>query len=400
MNQNQIIEEQLKIIRKGIHSISTEEDLKAKLEKAGESKKPLVIKFGLDPTAPDIHLGHTVGLRKLRQLQELGHQVMIVIGDFTARIGDPTGKTKGRPPLSEKEVLANADTYREQLERILDPDKTVFCFNSEWLSSMNTETMMGYLSAFTVARILERDNFSKRMEEGVGIGMNELMYPALQAIDSVILEADVELGGTDQTFNILAGRHLQGKLGLERQVALLVPILVGTDGVEKMSKSLNNYIGIWEEPSVMYEKVMTIPDEQIIPYFEQVTDVSPERIEDYRHQIKSGQTNPKNIKMCLAREIVTLYWGKEASKEAEQRFITVFSKKQRPLEIPEKRIGDTCELEGFLVAHDLVKSKSEVRRLVAQKGIRINDELVATSTIELHQKDVIRIGKRRYVSCV
>lgn len=400
MRQKDNIEEQVKMVQKGLHSVSTLEELKNKLEHAHAHQKSLIIKFGLDPTAPDIHLGHTVALRKLSQLQAMGHKVMIVIGDFTARIGDPTGKTKGRPPLSEKEVLANADTYREQLGRILDPDKTVFCFNSEWLGTMRTETMMQYLSAFTVARILERDNFTKRMQEGTPIGMNELMYPTLQAIDSVVLESDIEIGGTDQTFNILAGRQLQGKLGMERQVALFVPILVGTDGVEKMSKSLNNYIGIWEKPSVMYEKVMTIPDEQIIPYFEQVTDVSPQRIKSLRHQMESGQTNPKNIKMCLAREIVGLYWGKEQAQEAELRFVDIYAKKQRPKDMPKKAMENILELEEFLVLHQLVKSKSEVRRLVSQGGIYINEQLAEDARYILQKDDIIRIGKRRYVQCI
>lgn len=391
------LEQQIKLLKKGAEAVHSESELKEKLKKSQQSGKPLVVKLGLDPTAPDIHLGHTVVLRKIRQFQSLGHKAFIIIGDFTGRIGDPTGKSKGRKQLSEKEVLENAETYRRQLFKVLDPDKTVLCFNSEWLGEMKINELIGYLSKQTVSRILERDSFKRRMNEQKPIGLHELIYPLLQGIDSLKIEADIEIGGTDQTFNILTGREMQHKEGKEKQAAIMMPILVGTDGVEKMSKSLNNYIGINESSEVMYEKLMSIDDRLIIPYFNLVTDIHPDRIEDFKQQIESGRTNPKNLKMRLAKEVVTMYHGELMAKSAEERFVHVFSKGQVPKDAKIFEMAASEVLIEFLTRHRLVQSKSEVRRLVDQKGIKINDEIVDDFNNELVKDDLIRIGKKKFV---
>lgn len=389
--------QQMKLLTKGVAEIHSEHELRDKLTKAATENKPLIIKLGLDPSAPDIHLGHTVVLRKIRQFQSFGHKAFIIIGDFTGRIGDPTGKSKGRHQLSESEVLKNADTYMAQIFKVIDKDMTVTCFNSEWLSEMSLEETMGFLSLHTVARILERDSFKNRMNEGKPIGLHELMYPLLQGIDSLKINADVELGGTDQTFNILMGRDIQNKNNKEKQVAMMMPILPGIDGVEKMSKSLGNYIGIDEPAKVMYEKVMRIPDNLIIPYFNLVTDVHPDKIDDYRIQIESGQTNPKNIKMCLAMTIVSMYHNKADALEAEANFVHVFGKGKVPKEIPTFPLGSNETVLDFLVNNQVLASKSEVRRLVKQKGIKLNDKPIDDATLFLKHDDTIRIGKKRFV---
>lgn len=396
--REKVLEEGIKLIKKGTLEIVNENELKEKFIKSKASGKPLVIKLGLDPTAPDLHLGHTVVLRKIRQFQSLGHKAFIVIGDFTGRIGDPTGKSKERPQLSEREVLENADTYRQQLNKILDPEKTIICFNSEWLDTLKLSDLIELMSKQTVARILERDSFKKRMRAEQPIGLHELIYPLLQGFDSLTIEADIEIGGNDQRFNILMGRDMQSKEGVEKQVAIFMPIIEGIDGVLKMSKSLDNYIGINEPAEVMFEKIMRIKDEQIIKYFNLLTDLSPNIIEKFRQQIESGQTNPKNIKIRLAREITSLYNTKEATIKAEERFIQVFAKKGLPKEMPSYKWENEDDLMTFLVRNEMVASKSEVRRLVKQKGIRINDSIILEPEVmALQDGDVIRIGKKRFV---
>lgn len=394
------IKQQMKLLTKGVAEIHSEHALRDKLTESSKSGKPLIIKLGLDPSAPDIHLGHTVVLRKIRQFQSFGHKAFIIIGDFTGRIGDPTGKSKGRNQLSEAEVLKNADTYMVQLFKVIDQDMTVTCFNSEWLSEMTLEEIMGFLSKQTVARILERDSFKNRMKEGKPIGLHELIYPLLQGIDSLKINADVELGGTDQTFNILMGRDIQNKENKDKQIAMMMPILPGIDGVEKMSKSLNNYIGIDEPANVMYEKVMQIPDSLIIPYFNLVTDVHPDKIDGYRVQIESGQTNPKNIKMVLAKTIVSMYHSEEETHEAEAHFIRVFAKSKVPKEIPSFALNANETIIEFLVGNKVVTSKSEVRRLIQQNGIKINDTPISDIGFKLHSKDIVRIGKKRFVKAI
>ncbi|MDM5250801.1 tyrosine--tRNA ligase [Lysinibacillus sp. G4S2] len=320
-------EEQLEIIQKGVDKIVNAEELLAKLEHSFKEQKPLTIKLGLDPSAPDIHLGHAVVLRKIKQMQDLGHRVVIIIGDFTGRIGDPTGKAKGRVALSDDIVKENAKTYCEQIFKILDNEKTTVRFNSEWLSKLTFEEVIKLAATTSVARILERDDFQKRYNSQVPIGIHEFFYPLMQAYDSVEISADIELGGTDQTFNILMGRTLQKHLGYEKQIAIFMPLLEGLDGVEKMSKSLGNYIGVNEAPEVMFKKVMEVPDALIIKYFELATDEHPKVIEEVKNRLSKGE-NPRDIKLELAEIITTLYYGEEATKGAKQYFETAFQKKQ------------------------------------------------------------------------
>ena len=305
------IDEQIKIISKGVDEIIGLDELKEKLTK----NKPLTVKLGLDPSAPDIHLGHTVVLRKLRQLQDLGHNIVIIIGDFTGKIGDPTGKSKARKALTTEQVLENAKTYEEQIFKVLDKKKTKVNFNSEWLSRMNFEDVIRLGAKMTVARMLERDDFKKRYENQMPISIHEFFYPLMQGFDSVEIKADIELGGTDQRFNLLMGRMLQKEFGQEPQCTIMMPLLEGLDGINKMSKSLGNYIGIDEDAKVMFEKIMTIPDELIVKYFELVTDIHPDEVEKIKELLRDG-TNPRDIKMQLGREIVELYHGKAAVKDA------------------------------------------------------------------------------------
>ncbi len=324
------VDEQMKIVMKGVDSLIDEKDLKEKLTKAQKEDKPLVVKLGLDPSAPDIHLGHTVVLRKMKQLQDLGHKIVIIIGDFTGKIGDPTGKAKGRKALSTEQVLENAKTYEKQIFKILDKEKTDVRFNSEWLSKLSFEETIKLASTMTVARMLEREDFKKRYESQIPISIHEFFYPLMQGYDSVVLNADIELGGTDQRFNVLMGRMLQKEYGQESQTTIFMPLLEGLDGKEKMSKSLGNYIGIDEDADVMFEKAMRIPDELIIKYFNLVTDIHPDIIEGIEKELNDGSINPRDIKMRLAREITLLYNNEEKTKSAEERFKKVFQKGQIP----------------------------------------------------------------------
>jgi len=305
------VEEQLEVIRRGTVEIIPEEELIKKLERSIRENRPLRIKEGFDPTAPDIHLGHVVTIRKLKQFQDLGHQVIFLIGDFTGMIGDPSGRNEMRKPLTKEEVLKNAETYKAQIFKILDPEKTIIEFNSRWCTPMKFEDVLVLASKYTVARILERDDFYKRYKEGKPISVLEFLYPLIQGYDSVALRADVEVGGTDQKFNLLVGREIQREYGQEPQVILTMPLLVGTDGVEKMSKSLGNYIGITEPPEEMYGKVMSIPDDLIYPYFELATDVPNEELARIKRDLEDPEVNPRDLKRRLAREIVTLYHGRE-----------------------------------------------------------------------------------------
>lgn len=312
------VEQQMDIIRRGVAEIVPEDELKEKLYESLTNNKPLRIKLGLDPTAPDIHLGHTVVLNKLRQFQDLGHEVHLIIGDFTGRIGDPSGRSETRKPLTEEQVKANAATYQEQIFKVLDPSKTVIHFNSEWLNKLNLVEVLNLAGKYTVARMLERDDFAKRYRENLPIGIHEFLYPLMQGYDSVVLEADVELGGTDQKFNLLVGRQLQKEYGLKPQVALMMPILEGTDGVQKMSKSLGNYIGVHEDAHEMFGKTMSIPDELIIRYFELVTRVPMDEIRAMQKAMEDGSMNPRDAKIRLAREIITMYHDAQAADEAEK----------------------------------------------------------------------------------
>lgn len=395
-------EEQLRIIMKGVQELANEEDLLAKLEKSYQLQTPLTIKLGLDPSAPDIHLGHAVVLRKIKQMQDLGHKVVIIIGDFTGRIGDPTGKAKGRVALSDEQVKANAKTYFEQIFKVLDSEKTTVRFNSEWLSKLTFEEVIKLAATTSVARILERDDFQNRYKNQVPIGIHEFFYPLMQAYDSVEIQADIELGGTDQTFNILMGRTLQKHLGLEKQIAIFMPLLEGLDGIEKMSKSLGNYIGVNEPAEVMLKKVMEVPDSLIIKYFELATDEHPDEIENIKQLLEKG-VNPRDIKLKLAKIITNLYWGEEETKRAIKYFETAFSKKEIPDDIPKILIeigAETVEaIISQLIEKGFVKSKSEFIRLVKQNGVQLNKEKINEDDLDrvLMNEDVLQIGKKRFI---
>lgn len=398
-------EEQMKIILKGVHALVSEKDLFSKLKKSYEQEKPLIIKLGLDPSAPDIHLGHAVVLRKIKQIQDMGHEVIIVIGDFTGKIGDPTGKSKGRSALSEEQVQQNAKTYCEQIFKVLDKDKTKVRFNSEWLCKLNFEDVIKLAATTTVARILERDDFQKRYKNQVPIGIHEFFYPLMQAYDSIELNADIELGGTDQTFNILMGRTLQKTLGKEQQIAIFMPILEGLDGIEKMSKSLGNYIGISEPAEVMFKKVMEVPDNLIVKYFELATDEHPNKIEIIKNDLNNGK-NPRDVKYDLAKIITSLYHKEDELKRAMDYYNTAFSRKSTPKDIEElilrasqSTIYDTLE---DLIKLDLIKSKSEFLRLVNQGGVRLNDIKLTPLDINnpIVSRDVIKIGKKNFLRLI
>lgn len=394
--------EQLDIIKKGADKIVDEDELLVKLQRSYDEQRPLTIKLGLDPTAPDIHLGHAVVLRKIKQMQDLGHHAVIVIGDFTGRIGDPTGKAKGRAALSDETVKSNAKTYCEQIFKILHPEKTTVRFNSEWLSSLTFEEGIKLAATTSVARMLERDDFQKRYKNQVPIGIHEFFYPLMQAYDSVELKADIELGGRDQMFNILMGRTLQKHAGLEKQIALFMPLLEGLDSVEKMSKSLGNYIGINEAPEVMFKKVMEVPDPLIIKYFELATDEHPTVVNGIKERLQQNE-NPRNIKLELAQIITSLYHGEEAMKEALHYFRTAFQKKQIPKNIPNLLIEiDQEQLQDVipqLIEMELIKSKSEFIRLLKQDGVSLNGEKLHPEELSrvLMNGEVLQIGKKRFV---
>lgn len=405
-------EEQLKIIKKGLFELINEEDLLSKLKRSYDEQKPLVVKLGLDPSAPDIHLGHTVVLRKIKQLQDLGHHAVIIIGDFTGRIGDPTGRSKVRNQMTKEEVLINARTYEDQIMKVLDPEKTEVRFNSEWLKKLDFEDVILLAGKVTVARILERDDFSNRYKNQQAIGLHEFFYPLMQAYDSVHIGADIELGGTDQTFNILMGRSLQKDYGLESQIAMFVPILEGVDGVNKMSKSLGNYIGIDEDPDVIYRKVMTIPDNLIIRYFELVTDIHPDEVEVYKRELESGEVNPRDIKMSLACEITSLYHGIDKAEAAERHFQVMYQRREVPDNIKEYVINQSLErpdlmdngeidLPMLICNMGFAKSKSEARRLLTQNAVKIDGERFSELTYSMQEEGfIIAVGKNKIVKVV
>ena len=386
------IDEQIKIILKGVDEIIGLDDLKEKLKE----NKSLTFKLGLDPSAPDIHLGHTVVLRKLKQIQDLGHKVVIIIGDFTGKIGDPTGKSQARKALSTEQVLENAKTYETQIFKILDKEKTEVKFNSDWLSKMNFEEVIKLASKMTVARMLEREDFKKRYENQMPISIHEFFYPLMQGFDSVEVKADVEIGGTDQRFNLFVGRALQKEFNQQPQATIMMPLLEGLDGVNKMSKSLGNYIGIDEDAKVIFEKVMNIPDNLIIKYFELVTDIHPDEIEKIKKALAEDSVNPRDIKLQLAREIVALYHGNNAVDEAEERFKQVFQRNEIPDDIKVIEVNkDEFNIADIVVNNNLVKSKNEFRRLVAQGGVKINGErIISLDNLQNLSQLVVQIGKK------
>ncbi len=393
------LDEQVKIILKGVDDLIDEKDLREKLVKANKEGRQLVVKLGLDPSAPDIHLGHTVVLRKMKQLQDLGHKVVIIIGDFTGKIGDPTGKSKTRNALTTEQVLENAKTYQKQIFKVLDEEKTEVRFNSEWLAKLNFEDVVKLAATITVARMLEREDFKKRYESHTPISVHEFFYPLMQGYDSVAINADIELGGTDQRFNLLMGRALQKEFGQESQVVIMMPIIEGLDGVNKMSKSLGNYIGVDEEAGVMYQKAMEIPDELIVKYYNLVTDVHPDVVNKIEQDLKEDKVNPRDIKMGLAKEIVRLYHGEEKANFAEERFKSVFQKGQIPSDILTVEASkENFDLAQIVVDNKLVPSKSELRRLVKQGGVKFNSEKVNDlQEVVLEGELIVQIGKKKFI---
>lgn len=394
-------EKQLEILRRGAVEIISEDELLEKIRKG----KPLVVKLGIDATAPQLHLGHTVVLQKMRQFQDLGHQVVLLIGDYTAMIGDPTGRSSVRQQLTLEEVKQNAATYFEQACKILDPDKTTIRFNSEWLSKLTFEDVIHLTSQYTVARMLEREDFAKRYAENKPISIHEFLYPLMQGYDSVALQCDVELGATEQKFNILMGRTLQKNAGQAPQSVILMPILVGTDGTEKMSKSKGNYIAINEEPHEMYGKVMSIPDDVMLDYYRYVTQhISQAELAQIESDLKTGALHPRDAKMRLAREIVAMFHGKKAAQEAENHFKQVFQRGQLPDEMPEIEISQEDLNDGKLwvvklvSATGLVSSNSEARRLIRQGAVKVDNRKVGSIDEDITVKSglVVQIGKRRF----
>lgn len=394
------IEEQLEYLKKGTVDFIREEDLKAKLERSAKTGKPLLIKYGADPTAPDIHVGHTVVIRKLKAFQDLGHTAIFLIGSFTGMIGDPSGKSATRPPLSLEEIRANAETYKTQIFKLLDPEKTVIRFNSEWMEKFTAMDFVRLSAKTTVKQILERDDFEKRMREERPIALHELLYPLVQGYDSVALESDVELGGTDQKFNMLMGRNLQREYEQEPQVVITTPLLEGLDGVQKMSKSLNNYIGITEPPQEMFGKVMSISDDLMWKYYELLTDLSLPEINALRQKCEAGDENPRNAKVALAKSIIKDFHSPEDARRAEEDFVSRFVKKEIPDEIEEFSIEKgVYKLADLLAITNLAASKGDARRLIEQGGVKINGERASDSKadVELNDEILLQVGKRRFL---
>ncbi len=390
------IDEQIEFLKKGAVDVIREEDLRKKLERSAKTGKPLRVKLGADPTAPDIHIGHTVVIRKLRAFQDLGHTAIFLIGDFTGMIGDPSGKNATRPPLSREEILVNAETYKTQIFKLLDPEKTEIRFNSEWMDKYSAADFVKLCSRVTVKQILERDDFEKRLNENRPISLHELLYPLTQGYDSVALEADIELGGTDQKFNLMVGRNLQREYSQEPQVILTTPLLEGLDGVNKMSKSLNNYVGIDENPNEMFGKVMSITDDLMWKYYDLLTDSTPTEIE----AMKAGDENPRNLKVNLAKLIIRDFHSAEDANKAEEDFVARFVKKEMPDEIEETQISaGNYNLADLLVQTNLAPSKKEARRLIEQGGVKLNGEKVSNTNaeIELTAEILLQVGKRKFL---
>lgn len=390
---------QLQILKKNVVDLVNEEELLDKLKR----KKQLRVKLGVDPSRPDLHLGHAVVLFKLKQFQELGHRVVLIIGDFTAQIGDPSGRDSTRPMLSEEEVKKNAETYAQQVFKILDREKTELRFNSEWLGKMSFADVIKLASKYTVARMLERDDFAKRYKENVPISIAEFLYPLAQAQDSVAIEADVELGGTDQYFNLLVGRHIQQQLGQEPQIVMTMPIIEGTDGKMKMSKSYGNYIAFNDPPNEMFGKLMSIPDWLIVKYMRLLTNVSEEKIEEYERLMKEGKINPRDVKMKLAFEITKFFHGEDEAREAQEHFVKVFSKRELPEEMPTVHLDrDHVELVELLMKLNVAESKSEAKRLIQQGGVKVDGEKITDihAQITLDSEKILKVGKRHFFRLV
>ena len=398
------INEQMDLIKRGVVEIIPEDELVKKIEKSLKTSKPLNIKLGCDPSRPDLHIGHSVVIRKLAQFQELGHQAILIIGDFTGMIGDPSGKNATRPALSLEQTRINGTSYFEQASKILNKEKTRITYNSEWLAKMSFEDVIKLTSKYTVARMIERDDFTKRFKSGEPISVHEFLYPLAQAMDSVAIESDVELGGTDQKFNLLVGRDIQREYGLEPQVILTMPLLTGTDGVEKMSKSYDNYIGISDEPSQIYGRTLSIPDNFIYQYFELATNVSNEKLYEIKNLLADGKSNPRDIKRELARTLVKMYHNQEAAEIAQQEFDNIFINKGLPDEIEEFIIGDKKEMNilDLIILVNFAPSKGEARRLVTQGGVSIDGEKIndVQNNVSVKAGMILKVGKRKFIKLI
>jgi len=389
------------LIRKGCQEIIREEELEERLQKSLATGQPLRVKAGFDPTAPDLHLGHTVLIQKLKHFQDLGHQVIFLIGDFTGLIGDPSGKSETRPPLTEDEVKANAATYERQIFKVLDREKTVIDFNSRWMKPMRAQDLIRLAARHTVARMLERDDFHKRQMAQTPIGIHEFLYPLIQAYDSVALQADVELGGTDQKFNLLVGRDIQREYGQVPQIVITLPLLEGLDGVQKMSKSLGNYVGIDEPPQAMFGKLMSLPDAMMLRYYELLSDISPPDLDKLARELESGAKHPREAKEDLAREITARYHGAAAAEDAAREFAHIFRERGLPDEIEEAVLTAGTErvwLPKVLVESGLAASTSEGRRLISQGGVQVDGEKITDVNAEMPagQTFLLQVGKRRF----
>ena len=401
------INEQLEFLKKGTVDVIREDDLRAKLERFAKTGKPLRVKLGLDPTAPDIHVGHTVVIRKLKAFQDLGHTVIFLIGDFTGMIGDPSGKNVTRPPLSREEVNANAETYKRQMFKLLDPEKTELRFNGEWMDKFTASDFVKLCAKTTVKQILERDDFTKRLNEEKPISLHELLYPLVQGYDSVALNADIELGGTDQKFNLLMAREIQRAYGVEPQVILTTPLLEGLDGVEKMSKSKNNYIGITESPDDIYGKVMSISDVLMWRYYELLTDLSPAGIARLKAEVEAGGKHPRDAKSELAKTIVADFHSRAAADQAEAEFIRRFREHRAPTDLETRAIAAgsaRLKLVDLLVQTNLAPSKAEARRLIAQGGVKLNGDRISEAAFEIDtasgREAQLQVGKLKFLKIV
>jgi len=401
------VAEQLEYLKKGVAEIIREDEFVSKLRRSHDTGKPLRAKLGVDPTAPDIHLGHMVVIEKLRQFQILGHKAVFLVGDFTAMVGDPTGQSETRPPLSREQVNANAKTYLDQVFKILDPKKTEIRYNSEWLDKLTSYEIVRLCSKYRVARMLEREDFHKRLSEQQPISMHELLYPLLVAYDSVMLEADVELGATEQKFNLLMGRDIQREYGQESQVCMTMPILVGLDGQRKMSKSLGNYVGITEPPGEMFGKLMSVPDDLMWSYWQLLTVLTDNDITDLRRKVAAGQAHPMSVKTALAKRIVCDFHGNEAAERAANEFQRVFRDRQAPVDIPENYIGSEpgkMRLSRALVRLEAADSRAEAERLIKQGAVEIDGIVVTDPTFEfdlsIPRRYLLKVGKKKHLHLV
>ena len=398
------LNEQMDLIKRGVVEIIPEDELVKKIEKSIKTSKPLNIKLGCDPSRPDLHIGHSVVIRKLAQFQELGHQAILIIGDFTGMIGDPSGRNATRPALSLEQTRLNGESYFQQAAKILNKEKTKIVYNSEWLGKMSFEDVIKLASKYTVARMIERDDFTKRFKAGEPISVHEFLYPLAQAMDSVAIESDVELGGTDQKFNLLVGRDIQREYGIEPQVIITMPLLAGTDGVEKMSKSYDNYIGISDEPSQIYGRTLSIPDNLIYQYFELATNVTNEKLKEIKNLLDDEKTNPRDIKRELARALVTMYHNQDLALIAEQEFDNIFINKGLPDEIEEINVGDNKEINilDLIILVDFAPSKAEARRLVTQGGVSIDGEKISDVQFKVSviQGMILKVGKRKFIKLI